>query len=305
MSRIISLALVLLFARQDGSAQASNVPDDVVRVGPGVTPPRVLRKTEPAYSPDARADHIQGTVVLQIVVDETGHTTGITVLSPIGFGLDERAKAAVEKWEFVPGMKDGKPVKILGIVEVNFRFPALWFDEKAEGRRTKFNESLGSLRRTGATAKDMDRAVQTIQDLSRQHFPPAMYLAGYWMTKGEYVPKDPVAGLALIEKAADKNHGPALYELAIRYIEGRDLPCDPAKGLEMMRQASLLGSGSAQFDLGNRYEKGDGVPVELDRARRSFRLCAARGMAACQYRLGSLLLNKPDRLERDYVQAVA
>jgi hypothetical protein len=29
----------------------------------------------------------------------------------------------VEKWKSAPGMKDGKPVKILATVEVNFRLP--------------------------------------------------------------------------------------------------------------------------------------------------------------------------------------
>jgi hypothetical protein len=40
-----------------------------IRIGPGVTPPRLLHKVEPQYFPDARADHIQGTVVLQLAVN--------------------------------------------------------------------------------------------------------------------------------------------------------------------------------------------------------------------------------------------
>ena len=78
-----------------------------IRVGAGVTPPRLIHKIEPQYSPEARADHVQGTVILQIVINEKGRATDITVISPLGFGLDEQAQAAVEKWEFVPGMKAG------------------------------------------------------------------------------------------------------------------------------------------------------------------------------------------------------
>jgi TonB family protein len=260
---------------------------------------------EPEYSPDARADHIQGTVVLQLAVNEKGRPTGVTVISPLGFGLDERAQAAVETWEFAPGMKDGKPVKILAIVEVSFRFPQLWFDEKAERQRTSFNVALQTLNRTDASPQAIDRTVKSMQDLSRQRFPPAMYLVGVWETTGDHAAKDPDDGLALIQKAAAKNYGPALYEIAIRQIEGRDLPKDTEKGLDTMRHASLLGSPQAQFYLGERYETGSGVPRELDRARRYFRLCAARGVPLCQYRLGRLLLNAPDRPERDYVEAVA
>ena len=305
MIRISVFRLIALLVCSRLPAQTGSGLEDAIRIGPGVTPPRLLHKAEPEYSPDARADHIQGTVVLQLAVNEKGHAIGVSVISPLGFGLDERAQAAVETWEFTPGMKDGKPVKILAIVEVNFRFPELWFDEKAERQRTSFNIALQTLRRTDAGAKAIDRTVRSMQDLSKQHFPPAMYLVGIWEITGERLPKDFADGLALIQKAAAKNYGPALYEIAIRQIEGRDLANDAEKGLDTMRQASILGSPQAQYYLGNIYEIGNGVPRELDRARRYFRLCAAQGVAMCQYRLGSLLMAASDRPERDYVQAVA
>jgi TonB family protein len=256
---------------------------------------------DPEYSPNARADHIQGTVVLQLAVNEKGRPIGITVISPLGFGLDECAEAAVETWEFAPGVKDGKPVKILAIVEVNFRFPELWFDEKAEHQRTTFNLALQTFKRTDAGAKAIERSVKSMQDLSRQHFPPAMYVVGVWETTGDHVPKDPADGLALIQRSAAKNYGPALYQIAVRQVEGLDL----AEGLKTMRQASLLGSPEAQFYLGNRYDTGSEVPRDLNRARQYFPLCAAKGVPICQYRLGILLLGAADRPERDYVQAVA
>jgi TonB family protein len=305
MFRVSLFLLLSLFAHHRLDAQAPTGLDDAIRIGPGVTPPLLLHKVEPEYSPNARADHVQGTVVLQLAVNEKGKPTGITVISPLGYGLDERAQAAVETWEFAPGIKDGKPVKILATVEVNFRFPELWFDEKAERQRTSFNVALQTLKRADASAKAVDRTVKSMQDLSRQRFPPAMYMVGVWEITGDHLAKDPGDGLALIQKAAAKNYGPALYEIAIRQIEGRDLTKDAENGLEMMRQASVLGSPQAQFYLGNRYETGSGVPGELDRARRYFRLCAAQGVPICQYRLGSVLLDAPGRPERDHVQAVA
>jgi TonB family protein len=36
-------------------------------------------------------------------------------------GLDEKAIEAVQKWQFTPGMKDGRAVAVLVNVEVNFR----------------------------------------------------------------------------------------------------------------------------------------------------------------------------------------
>src|SRR4029077_20640019 len=102
MARNGFYAFACLITLSVASAQVPANSDEPIRIGPGVTPPRVLRKVEPEYSPIARADRVQGTLVLQIVVDEKGRATDITVLSPLGFGLDERAQAAVEKWEFVP-----------------------------------------------------------------------------------------------------------------------------------------------------------------------------------------------------------
>lgn len=176
---------------------------------------------------------------------------------------------------------------------------------RPNARGPPFNEALQTFRRADPGAKALDRTVKSMEDLSRQRFPPAMHLVGFWEITGEHVTQDAADGLALIQKAAAKNYGPAMYEIAIRQIEGRDLPKDVEHGLETMRQASVLGSPQGQFYLGNRYENGDGVPRELDRAHRYFRLCAAQGVAQCQFRLASLLFNAPDRPERDYVQAVA
>lgn len=81
--------------------------DGPVRIGPGVTPPRVVKKVEPEYTPLARAQQIQGQVVFDIVVDERGRVSEMTVLSPLGYGLDERAQEAMSTWEFEPGRKGG------------------------------------------------------------------------------------------------------------------------------------------------------------------------------------------------------
>ena len=136
-------------------------------------------------------------------------------------------------------------------VEVNFRFPELGFDEGAERRRSSFNRALQNLNRPNASKESIDDAVETMQDLSRQKFPPAMYIVGGWKVDGEHVPKNSEDGLALLQKAADKNYGPALYEIGIRQVEGCDLARGEGNGLDLLRQAATLGSLQAQFHLGN------------------------------------------------------
>lgn len=297
--------LVMIVAATPLGAQTPANSSEPVRIGPGVSPPRLIHKVEPEYSPEARADRVQGTVILQIVVNEKGRTADISVVSPLGFGLDEQAQAAVAEWEFVPGMKAGVPVKILAMVEVNFRFPGTLFDEKGERQRTAFNIALKTLNQANAPPSAVDRAVQSMIDLCQHKFAPAMYIVGSWKGNGEHGLKGAAEGLDLIQKAATRNYGPALYEIALRRMDGRDLPRDLDKGLQEMRAAATMGSRQAQFHLGNRYETGDAVPRELDRARRYFRLCAAQGVALCQYRLGRLLYDSAERRERDYLEAIA
>jgi TonB family protein len=92
-----------------------------LRIGGGVTPPRVLRKVEPVYSEQARKNHIEGAVVLQCVVGTDGKPRDFHVTRSLGYGLDENAILAVSAWQFVPGTKAGEPVDVISTIEVNFR----------------------------------------------------------------------------------------------------------------------------------------------------------------------------------------
>ncbi len=102
----------------DGAATPAN---GVYRVGGGVTAPTLVSKVEPAYTEQARAAGLQGTVVLYIEVDPTGRAYNIRVQRSLGLGLDETAIEAVRQWRFTPGKKDGKPVTVAATIEVNFR----------------------------------------------------------------------------------------------------------------------------------------------------------------------------------------
>jgi periplasmic protein TonB len=93
----------------------------VFRVGGGVTAPSLVYKVEPEYSEEARKAKYQGTVLLYVEVDPSGHATNIRVARSLGLGLDEKAIEAVRKWKFAPGKKDGRPVAVAATIEVNFR----------------------------------------------------------------------------------------------------------------------------------------------------------------------------------------
>jgi TonB family protein len=94
---------------------------DAYRVGPAVSAPALIYKTEPEYTEEARQAELQGTVLLYVQISPEGIATNTRVLRGIGMGLDEKAMDAVAKWRFKPGMKDGRPVTVEAQIEVNFR----------------------------------------------------------------------------------------------------------------------------------------------------------------------------------------
>jgi TonB family protein len=104
-----------------GPGSGGGIGGGVFRVGGGVSAPRLTYKVEPEYSEEARKAKYQGTVVLAVEVWPDGGAHNIRVLRSLGLGLDEKAIEAVEKWKFVPGRKEGKPVRVAATIEVNFR----------------------------------------------------------------------------------------------------------------------------------------------------------------------------------------
>lgn len=85
-----------------------------------ITAPALLYRTDPDFSDEARKAKLQGTVILLIVIDESGHPGQFKVLASPGLGLDQKAIEAVSKWRFRPAYRDGKPFATTARVEVNF-----------------------------------------------------------------------------------------------------------------------------------------------------------------------------------------
>ncbi len=291
MSRY-ALAAILLLATEAFAFQAASK---------NATPAKLIKKVTPVYPTDAQQAGVQGTVVLETVIDEHGVPTQIRVISPAGYGLDESAVDAVSKWRYQPTTVDGKPVSVLTNITVNFSLTNSEFNQKLEKQRTTFNIALRGVQEKKITKATLD----SLNSLVSQNFGPALYLYGKLLQGGVAVSADPQRGFMLIQEAAGKQYGPAQYEVAIAYLKGDLLASDPAKGIELMRSAAKLSSQGAQLFLGIAYEEGQGVPVDLERSKENFRLCAAAGQAQCQYRLGKSLLEHPDRPDRDYAQAIA
>ena len=90
-------------------------------IGAGIVAPKIVSRVEPEYSEAARKAKIQGAISMSLTIDESGEAKNVTVLIPLGAGLDEKAVAAVKIWKFEPATKNEDPVAVRSQVEVNFR----------------------------------------------------------------------------------------------------------------------------------------------------------------------------------------
>jgi len=90
------------------------------RPGSGIEPPRLLREVKATYTEEARSANITGDVLMEVVVRADGTVGSARVTRGLGFGLDERAAAAVRQWRFTPARRAGVPVDVA--VEVAMEF---------------------------------------------------------------------------------------------------------------------------------------------------------------------------------------
>jgi TonB family protein len=109
------------FATKAGKARAQRVDASTMRPGGDVKPPHLLTVLDPASNDYAQKNNIAGMVFLQMVVDAQGHPGEVTIVRPIGFGLDETAVDAVKHAQFRAGTLNGKPVAEVVNLQVTFR----------------------------------------------------------------------------------------------------------------------------------------------------------------------------------------
>jgi TonB family protein len=102
---------------------------------PGVKPPRrtafgvdgdiqqskLIYKVEPIYPAEAKAERIEGTVVLQVTINEEGLVSGI-IAAPGNYQmLEDAAIEAVRQWKYSPTLLNGEPVPVYATLTVVFR----------------------------------------------------------------------------------------------------------------------------------------------------------------------------------------
>ena len=90
-----------------------------VRVDPAEMAERITYQTPPRYPQQARDARIQGTVQLDVVIDEAGFVAELNVITghPL---LAEASQEAVSQWRYDPYRVGGLPVAVTTTVNVTF-----------------------------------------------------------------------------------------------------------------------------------------------------------------------------------------
>ncbi|MGP0019353.1 MAG: energy transducer TonB [Candidatus Sulfotelmatobacter sp.] len=79
----------------------------------------LVSKVDPIYPQEAKDSHLQGTVILQVIVDKEGNVANVRLISGHPM-LAPPAIEAVEQWKYRPYLLNGTPVEVDTQVTVNF-----------------------------------------------------------------------------------------------------------------------------------------------------------------------------------------
>jgi protein TonB len=95
-------------------------PQGPQRLHQGIQAPRKIVDVAPRYPALARESHLEGVVILDVIIDETGVVRSTRVLKSVPF-LDQAAVDAVQQWRFTPARLNGMAIPIVMTVTVAFR----------------------------------------------------------------------------------------------------------------------------------------------------------------------------------------
>lgn len=115
---------IILTAAAPASAQigATTRPEAPPESPVATVPPRLTQFIQAEYPADALAQGLEGSVLLELTIDPTGHVTQAIVVQPLGHGFDEAASASARAFIFEPARRDGAVVA--SILRYRYRFSA-------------------------------------------------------------------------------------------------------------------------------------------------------------------------------------
>jgi protein TonB len=74
--------------------------------------PVLIAGAPPAYPASAQAAGVEASVPVELVIDARGAVESVSVLTHVGYGLDEAAVAALRRYRFTPAKRAGRAVAV-------------------------------------------------------------------------------------------------------------------------------------------------------------------------------------------------
>jgi protein TonB len=108
----------------DGPPSTATVaaePDVPLRIVGDVKAPVVIRRVAPLYPKLAINARMNGTVIVECIIDKTGRVREAHVLRSTSTMFDQSALDAVQQWQFAPGSLHGSAVDTIFDLTVTFR----------------------------------------------------------------------------------------------------------------------------------------------------------------------------------------
>jgi TonB family protein len=273
---------------QEPLVDLSRIPDEADQM------PIPILKVEPEYTDAARAAHINGVVVLSMVVDRAGIPQDIEVLRPLGYGLDQNALKTIATWRFQPAKRANQPVDQFAVVTVSFRL----MDDDALWHMKELNAYGQHVSQLNGSPAEVEKAIKGFLKLAKRGMPEAAYTYGLLLEEGRLLPKDAVAAREWYRKAAKRQYPNAMARIALADVE-RQGPGAAKEALALLQRAADGGSPIAARWLGFQYLFGPHVEKDVARAETMFRYCAAMGDAHCRMWLGKVMLESTLPLQAD------
>ena len=120
---LLALSTLVICAGQSPKStnqETTKLEEPIYDLGPGITPPRVIKQVNPQYSEASHGVRVNGSVSIGVIVTSAGLPKDPHVIRGIDDELDRAAVDALRQWRFAPAQKNDKAIAVRIIIEIEF-----------------------------------------------------------------------------------------------------------------------------------------------------------------------------------------
>ncbi len=107
-------------APDSGQKADDSASEPIYDLSKDITPPRLIHQVYPAYNPGSHGVRVAGKVLIRLVVSSAGLPKNPSIVQGLAAEVDQSALDAVKQWRFDPAKREGMPVAVRVVVEINF-----------------------------------------------------------------------------------------------------------------------------------------------------------------------------------------